>query len=262
MIRPLAAIPAVLVALALIARADDEAAKAPKPTLEPVSLMVSRKLKDKEPTTSSYTTLSLRLAHPGKYILGLDPASKVSEMKDDKGNSLLGDGAFKPNFYASSSATKDRSAILVTVSTYAGNPAKGSSKVIVKGDIVLRCGLDAKSTEEKDVEFKVHKKDDADTTVGDFALRVTAEKGFGFNAGAVFTLTTEKPGIKAISVKDEDGNSIEAVFSYSSPIFNTKKTTYHYTLSRQVKKGKITITYFNKEEKVTVPVDLSVGVGL
>ena len=41
-----------------------------------------------------------------------------------------------------------------------------------------------------------------------------------------------------------------------------KTWTYNYYLKKQVTKAKFSITYFSKDEKVTVPVKLAVGVGL
>src|SRR5262245_28021942 len=111
MFRTLVVMATGLAASAVYARAQDDDKKA---TIEPVSVMVSRKLKDKYLYSSSMTSVSFKLTKPGKQILRVDTSSKVSEFKDDKGNSLLGDGFFKPNFYGGT-PTQDRSGLIVSL---------------------------------------------------------------------------------------------------------------------------------------------------
>jgi hypothetical protein len=136
-------------------------------------------------------------------------------------------------------------------------PAKGASKSVVKGSLVLICGTDEKTTDEKEVEMK----DKAETTLGDFTIKVTQEKGFG-GSGASFTITANNPTLKVVNVKDADGKTVETM-TFGSPYQSfDKKWTASYTLKKVVEKPKISITYFSKEEKVTVPVDLGMGVGL
>jgi hypothetical protein len=258
MIRTVMVLTAGLVLCTALARAQDE--KPAKTTIEVIALSVNKKLSDKDLSWFSSTGMTFKLQHPGKQILGVDTSSKITDFQDDKKTSLIGTGFFRPSFYGGQTS-KDRSSILISLSSGV-NPAKGASKVTLKGSVVLRCGLDEKTTEAKEVEFKLPKKDDPEIKIDDFVLKVTAERGFGFNSGAAFTLTTEKPGIKSVTVKDEDGNAVEVSTGYSYQEFNTKKMVYNFTLGKQVKKGKLTVTYYNKEEKVTVPVDFSVGLGL
>jgi hypothetical protein len=120
---------------------------------------------------------------------------------------------------------------------------------------VVRCGTDAKTTEAKEVEFK----DKGEAKMGDFTLKVTQAKGFG-DAGASFTISATKPDIKSITIKDGDGKEVE-LNTYGHYGFD-KSWTYSYSLKKALEKGKVSITYFSKDEKVTVPVELSVGLGL
>jgi len=242
------------------AKADDtKKAESSKVTVEPVSLSVSKKLEDKDLFWGySSTAISFKVAYPGKQILGIDSTSKISEFQDDKKTSLLGTGFFKAQFGTSPMISKDRTKMIVYVNT-STNPAKGATKVTLKGSLVVRCGTEEKTTEAKEVEFKLPKKEDAPIKLGDFTLKVTQEKGFG-DSGASFSITATKPDVKSVTVKDADGKEVE-LMSYGHYGFD-KNWTYSYGLKKAVEKGKVTVTYFSKDEKVTVPIELSAGLGL
>jgi hypothetical protein len=240
---------------ACAALAADDPGKPAKPAVEPVSLVVSRKLDEKNYAYStSGTALSVKVSCPGKQVLGVDSASSVSEFADDKGTSLLKGGLIKPTFSNYPIVATDRASLVVSVQSTVP-PGKGAARLHLKGDLVLRCGLQEKATEEKEVEFKGK----AEAKLGDFTLKVTQEKGFG-GGGASFTLTAPRPVLKSVTVKDAAGKAVEVMTLGS---FGFGKTwTYTFSLRKPLKQGKVTVSFFAKEEKLTVPVDLSVGLGL
>jgi hypothetical protein len=245
---------AALVLWAAGAGAGGDATKPGKTTIEPVYFSASRKLDDKKfGFSSESTSFQFVLAVPGKQFLGVEPTSKISELKDDKGTSLLSTGFIQSNFAMNRIAT-DRSAMVVGIYSNVA-PAKGASKIHLKGNLVVRCGLEEKSTDEKEVELK----DKAEAKMGDYTLKVTQEKGFG-GFGGMFSITGTSPNIKSVSVKGDDGTAVEVITGFSTG-FGTSWTT-NYTLRKPVKKGKISVTYFSKDEKVTVPVDITIGLGL
>lgn len=263
MARSLLALTVALAACAVFARADDDDDRpAKKTSVEPVSLSISRKLDDKDfPFYSGSTYLSLKVSHAGKEILGIDSSkSKVSEWRDDQGNSMLGSGLFKPNF-SQGSISRDRGKIIVSVSTSV-RPAKGSAKLTIKGEVALRCGYDVKTTDSEEVELKLTKPTDTPVKIDGFALRVTQEKAFFGTDGATISLTTTRPGIKSLTIKDEDGKAVDYSYSYSFSGSMPNQTVFYYNLRRQVKKVTMSVTYFNKVELVTVPINASVGLGL
>lgn len=262
MFRSWTAVTLVAAACAVAAFGRDEGDKpAKKASVEPVSLSVNKKLDEKDfqfpPFGGVY--LSVLISHPGKQILGIDQqAGKVSELKDDKGTSLLATGLFKPSF-VQSNLSKNREKLIVSVNS-GTPPSKGSTRLTLKGEVVLRCGLDEKTTEAKEVEIKLTKADDK-IKVGDYTIKITQEKGFG-ESGATFTLSGAKPGIKSLSIKDDDGKEVEYNPGFAYQDFQTKEQVSTFFLRRQVKKMKLAITYYNKEEKVTVPVNVSISIGL
>jgi hypothetical protein len=190
---------------------------------------------------SNSTQVYLLATCPGKQILGVDPSSKVSELKDDKGTSLLGTGFFRPTFNTYGQIARDRGSMIVSLATSEA-PAKGATTITLKGNLVLRSGTDEKTTDEAELELK----EKAEVKVDTFTLKVVSEKGFGGNGATINVLSTA-PNIKAITVKDADGKTVEVM---SSPGFGFGKS---WTSS---------VTWFSKEEKVSVPVDLTFGVGL
>jgi hypothetical protein len=258
--RKLMLLSACLVACAALAVADDKKDDKTKsePTVSVTMLSVNHKLDQKLFSFSSdSTSLSLLLRYPGKQLLGVDQSSEVKSLKDDKGNSLIDDkGFFKVNFGTYPTIAKDRSAMVVYLSSFNKAPGKGATKVLLKGDLMVLCGTDEKSEEVKKFEFK----DKGEGKAGDFKLKVTQEKGFG-NQGASFTLISPTKDVKGLVVKDADGKEVEV---YAGMPFSSapKEFSIAYTLQKPVKEGTVTITYFTKSEKVKVPVDLSVGIDL
>jgi len=231
-----------------------------EPIVKPTSLAVYRKIDTKMfqfGFGSDQTNVTFLLRYPGKQLLGVDQSSELKSLKDDKDNSLVDDkGFFKVNFSTYPQIAKDRSAMLVSINAYNRAPGKGASKVLVKGDLMVLCGTDEKSEEVKKFEFK----DKEEAKAGDFKLKVTQEKGFG-SQGATFSLISPTNAIKGLVVKDADGKDVEV---YAGAPFPSapKEFTVTYTLQKPLKEGKVTITYFTKSEKVKVPIDLSVGIGL
>jgi hypothetical protein len=252
--RTLLALTAGLTLCAALSGADPK--KPGKATVEGVSVMVSRKLDEKKyPFSGASTHLSLQLTYPGKQLLGVEPSSTVSEFVDDKGNSLLPKAAFfKPTFSMSRLAT-DRSSMIVNV--FSGiAPGKGANKLRIKGDLVALCGLDEKTTEEKEVVLKMN----TEVKIGDFTLKVTQEKPFFGKGGPSFYVKGTKPVISGVSVKDADGKAVEVMPTGSGGF--GKDWTSNFSLKDPMKQAKVSVRYFSKDEKVTVPVDLTVGVGL
>jgi hypothetical protein len=235
--------------------ADDET-KSNKSKVQGVSLSVFKKLDDKNyPFTGSSTTLSFLVSNPDKHFVGVDPSSKVTEFKDDKGTSLMKTDFFvKTSFGQVPRIALDRTSVVVTVNTPM-LPAKDATKLHLKGTLVLIAGIDEKKTGEKEVEVKTN----AEAKVGDFTVKVTMEKGFAGGGGA-FTVTSTRPNVKDVTVNDAEGKTVVVSpgFSYGAG----KSWTYSYSMKRAVPKAKIAITWFSKDEKVPISVDLALGIGL
>jgi len=257
--RKLLLLAACLMVIAAFASADDKDKKEDKtksePTVAPVSLSVSRKLDQKAFPygTSDMTTLTFAVSVPKKALLGVDlEGSKVEKFEDDKGNSLITDRAF----FQQQQVAVDRSSMMVGVFVYNKRPGKGATKLTLKGELSAAYGTEEKSEEMKKVKFEAK----ATAKAGDFEVTVTQEKGgFGIE-GPVFSLKSKTRAIKSVLVKDGDGKELE-VQAYGTLGFGDNWTS-NYAVKKEVKEGSIKVTYFSKEEKVKVPIDLTVGLDL
>jgi hypothetical protein len=226
-----------------------------KVKLTPASLSVQGKRDPKQfPFAGGSVSASFLASCPGKYLLKLDRAKcKVEEFSDDKGASFLG-GFLKPNFNLMSFST-GRQVVEVYLSSTAGPPSKGMTKVNIKGTVALVYGVDEKTTEATKVAMKMN----TEVKSGDFTIKVTREKGFG-TSGAGLTVSSKRP-FKSVSIKDADGKEIEAFKSTPSTSFAGLWTSY-IDLNKVHAEAKISVTYFAKEETLEIPVDLSFGLGL
>jgi hypothetical protein len=262
--RKLLLLSACLMACAALALADDkkdekkEDKTKSEATITPSELAISRKVESKLPYGgfSDGTRVSFILTYPKKHLLGVDKTSKMASMKDDKDNSLIDDKQqFSGGFSEFAQVAEDGSAMLVTASAFLKAPGKGATRILIKGDLVVLCGADEKTVESKKIEFKEKTKGKA----GDFDVEVTREKdGFGAD-GPGFTVTTKSRGMRSLVVKDADGKSVEVL---KRGWYGGDQRTYNYALAKPLKEGTIHVTYFSKEEKVKVPIDLSVGLDL
>jgi len=220
------------------------------------SVSVYKKLDDKNfPYYNASSGLGIHVSVPGKHVLSVDAmASKVEKFEDDKKNAL-NEGFSKPMFSSYASFGKDRSSLITSVY---GNksPGQGSSKIHLKGSLVLVCGKDAKSTKEEEVEVKLNE----EKKIGDYTIKFTyVPQAFG----ASFSVTMAKNNLKDITVTDGDGKEITTT-TYGVPYYNftSKNWTTTYNLGKKADKVKIKVNYFDSTESVTVPVDVSGGLDL
>jgi hypothetical protein len=259
--RQLLLLSACLVAVASFASADDKDKKEDKarsePTVTPSAVAVTRKLDQKAFPTSypARTTLWFVVSVPKKTLLGIDPERrKVDKFEDDKGNSLLDE---RRAFFQQLNISTDRSAMHVTVFSDDKLPGKGASKLTLKGDLTLAYGAGEKSQELKKVKFE----EKGTAMAGDFEITVNRAKGnFGIE-GPAFTLKSKTRGIKGVTLEDDEGTKYE-VLTYGTAVQVGDKWQTSFGVKKAIKEGTVTVHYFSKEEKVKVPIDLTVGLDL
>jgi hypothetical protein len=246
----------IMVVVFCISVFADDATKPSKSTVEAVSLNLIKKLDDKNfPFTASATAIDVLVSNQDRRFLGVDPSSEVTEFKDDKGTSLMKSDFFvKTSFGSTPRLALDRRSVVVNVNSHL-LPAKGATKLHLKGNLVLIAGIDEKSTDEKELEMKTN----SEAKVDDFTLKVTMDKGFA-GSGGTFTVKSSRPNVKGVSVKDAAGKAVEVSQGYFYGF--GKNWIYSYTLKKPMSKVKIAVTWFSKEEKVKVPVNLEVSLGL
>lgn len=259
MLRMLAALTAVLAFLTTLAAANDEApgGKA-KATLKPLQFSVFQRVDGKDFPAygrSEQTHTQFLVTLPGRQLLWVDQASKLTLFADDKGTSLINPKDTAPPSFAGSITSKAGDSMLIGVNSYSRVPAEGATRVLLKGDLVLVCGLDEKSTPEVTVDFKAK----GEVKLGALTLRVDPKKSNPNQP--YFELAGEAQAIKTLTVVGADGKEVPAFATYSRDVSDGPRT-HKYVLRNAIGEGKVRASYYSKEEKVTIPVDLAFGPGL
>ncbi len=134
---------------------------------------------------------------------------------------------------------------------------KGTTKILVKGSLGVECGIDPKTTEAKELTLKAKE----ELSLGDFTMKVTqANPTFAqINAAA------DKLRPKQVEFLDDKGKVIMTGppnrYAFT-PFGGKKQSGLNDFLHGKQEKVTVKLTYFEKVETATVPLDLSVGLGL
>ncbi|MGP0068928.1 MAG: hypothetical protein ACLQGP_35675 [Isosphaeraceae bacterium] len=227
------------------------------------------------------TSVTLLVSQRGKTIVDLDPkASQLTSFKDDRNTDLSKEpprqgmvfhfGNFNSGPLRSEKGPDGRSCLVEVKGP--SLPASGASKITIKGTLVFSCGQGEKTDEQKNVPLT----EGAKINAGPVAMSVSLKKKPNFPSvsfpgqpaplhGTEFALRTEMPltAIQSIVFFDAGGKEIKSQFHTTS--FNTSgETTWtesFYTLEKKVDNVSIRVRHVDHLEKLTVPVDMTVGVG-
>ena len=264
--------PAALILVAAVLLSAP-AAGAQELTAQAVGVMVAKK----DPTRKyegSYVfggtpglTVYIRVEAKGKGLLKLDgPACTLAAFADDKGSDLktkvsrgfLG----QPGWLRSVSIDKDKQSCLVQVHTPI-LPDKSAGKVSVDAILGFTCGGKTKTVEVKDVALvKATKIEGAP-----LPLLISEAKESKYQKGK-FQVTIQSDqsldAIKTLTFLGADGKEIAARSSGTMRMGFGGKYTFStsYLMDKQVEKATLRIEHYVDMQAVTVPVKLSVGLGL
>lgn len=267
MMRSLSTLCVLAAATAVLAADDKKAAEEKSAAKIQVTGLVLRKPAPAKPGSFTFTpngvTMDLAVSLEGKFIAALDSKDcKLEGFTDDKKNNLIkkggvfaGPASWIIDYMTQYSPEGDRCTLQVT----AGNPpGKGAEKILVKGSLHFRCGTDEKTTEKKDITLKMNE----EVSVGDFKMKVNNAGQFAIS----LSLTSPEPNVKSVAFLDADGKEIKANpqgrgLNQFAPGGKPLWTVF-YGLPPKIEKASFKVTYFNKLESVTVPLDLRVGLDL
>lgn len=209
-------------------------------------------------------------------------SSRLKSLKDDRGTDLMpkGDDRRSGTFWWIRRAEDGRS-IRFCIRSARAVPASEATKVTASAELVLVCGLDPKTDERKGVPLR------KGTAVNVGPLKMTIARVTDLTADAdnekdpsaipahfrmkgakmAFRLTTgtEPKGsymdcIQKVTLLDAEGKEITAKAHTST--YGGKAYMQEYDLARKVDKLTMRITWFGKIETITVPVEVSAGLGL
>lgn len=205
-----------------------------------------------------------RIARDDLFIISLDKdASRLVAFTDDKGTVLgaPGKSKFMDGWLGQSQVSEDKHSLRFEVASKK-MPARQATKLKIKANIAISVGADEK-TSTSPVTLK---KGEA-VNLG--PLQVTIGKvgkpDWGDAKLAVqFKSSKSFDAIKELSFIGPDGQGIKSRQSSSSSGGFGARMTYArtYDLDKKVEQVTLKATYFGKVEKVSVPVDVTVGVGL
>ena len=221
-------------------------------------------------TLPAGTAMHLQIVRSDKFFISLDKKKTTLEIfADDKGKELSLPGSGKRSelrwlFTPFNSISPDGHTCSFSVQGGKRIPTAGSKVLKVKAAIVLLCGSDEKFVEQKDLDLKAGGK----ITVGPVPMIIKSvrKQKWGKEIKTRITLESNKSfdPIKQMKFFDADGKRIEGRRTGSGYFGMLGKYTYTRTISltTEVDKATLKMAYFGKTEKLTVPIDVTVGLGL
>jgi hypothetical protein len=245
-----------------------EGAKGGAVTVELVGLEITKPAPEKNEggvrmiSGNEGVRLKLRLIDPSNSIVSIDQkASKIASFKDDKGTDLMREkGGFGPDPFSAHKFGEE--ALSEVEIQQPGVPAKGATKLQLKGELVVIRASGETTVEQKNLALKK----DGKITVGPVPLTIDSVEDSGFGEMKLsVTLTTNKSmdAIKKIEFADAGGKAIEQQNMGSGSFGFGGQTTYQRTvgLAKKLDKATVRITHYGKQEAVKVPLELEFGVG-
>lgn len=223
------------------------------------------------------TQLRLLLSSSTKQFVGMDEeACRLTRFVDDKGTVLTPtEGGGHSGFRTFSGSLMKNGRLCAVEIRADAMPAKGATKLIVQGEVVLRCGEGEKTVESDALDVAAGGK----VSLGSTSVTVKQAKNenMGFNmmgfgsadSGETkmsVTLTAKAPldTIKSLTFLDPQGKAIKHRRQGSSSMGFAGNMTYEvtYGLAQKVSKLKLQVVQFERVELLKVPLSLEVGVGL
>lgn len=211
------------------------------------------------------TTIKVSIELPKKYIVGIDHlASRVKVFKDDKGTDLTKSpfpdswNLFLPGRVRDGKATGlDFSANR--------RAAKGAIKIRVQADVALIYGTEVKHVNVKDIRVN---KSDSSVPVGPFSLHWLKPPIPPYIANNVTLYWTDKNNDIAITSASVTGtgsapqNSSVRLKAIGESEYVPRYDAFFRSDEPTGPPFTVQVSYCDKLERVTVPVDVEVGLGL
>jgi hypothetical protein len=240
--------------------------------IDVLGVSVGRKLNEAQKSVFMFvnegTRLQMSIAIPGRTFIGeARDECKFGKFTDDKGTNLFAPlghapeaddwlGTFGPKF------TDDGKLCGLQIKA-PGLPAKDATQLQFAGTLVLRCGMTPKTVEQKNVVLKKGAK----ITAGPVPFQILKVTPAGNETK--FELKANRPLDRIIKVAffDAGGKEIKSdIEGYESgSIFGNYEITQYYVLSRKIAANAavtVKVSYFDKVENVTVPINVEADLGL
>jgi hypothetical protein len=231
-----------------------------KATWNVVSLRVDKPLPKQFEQNLSPTGLflSLVLYLPEKHVVGLDyPACKLDSATDDTGTNLLQDpkkSAIKPQiFWPDYRGGQNVGPYFLTVVKTPNWPAQQAAKIRLKGSVVTLCGTKPKTVEVKDVPLQKGTTTVGPATVGLNPIQSPQE--------TIVQVKCPLP-IKSVVFLNANGDTLPHFGSVLELLSTKVEYTGIYHIQSKINAATVRLTYFEEKERVTVQLEVEVGLGL
>ena len=210
------------------------------------------------------TEIALMVTCSAGGLISFDrDASTLAQFVDDRGTNLFSSAdMFLQGFDSMQRISKDGKACLIDISGK-NIPAKGATKIQASGNLILIRASKTQSYKQEKVALK------KGTTVkaGDVPFTISEVKKPEWGEGEVqLTLQTNQdiPQIKSFKFYDAQGKEMKSTPAGSSRMqaFNKITVDKNFELYQKVDEVTIEITYWLDMQKLKVPFEVEVSVGL
>ena len=212
-------------------------------------------------------TMNVLIRAPGRHIVGVDDdESKLTTFEDDKKTNLgpakkEGFGMQRNWLGSFPQIAPDGSGCAVELQSQS-RPAKDATKVLFKGSVSVVCGADEKSAEQKGLKLVK----DSKLTAGPVPMTISdvSDEAWGdYKMSFTFAFNQDDSAIKGFVFTDASGKKIEHDRGGGSRMTFGAMKNYdvQWRLKEKVDVVNVKVIYYNKMEKVAVPVELATGVG-
>lgn len=248
-----------LLGLAVLAPARGEE----KPKAEVLGLLIRKPVpkagREPDPFSQAGTFLEMGIVAPDREIVALDTDASKATAKDDKGTDLMSKasaGRFRSEVFTMLPRISDDRHRVGFRLWFPGTPAAGSTHAAVAGSVVLLCGTGVKTAAFEGVATGKP----GEVKSGPFTLTV----GKRTEDGLDLTLTTDKPIFRGVTFVGPDGQKLTAqqIGSGTVRVFEKETHTRDFSLAKPPDTITAKVEYFEKTERVEVPLEAKVGLGL
>ena len=223
------------------------------------------------------TSLTLEVAKKDKVIVSLDKnASELTSFTDDKNTNLAesrGRMMQQPWLSPFVKISEDGHHLICEINA-ASVPKTGAREIRLKANIVLICGSEEKTQEQQNFSLKPG----STLTIGPVPMKIEkpGEHDMPFGSGASFGMGQQKvktkfkltsevnpEKIKRLAFLAPDGREIPySTLASGSGGFGPKPTYWKiFGLHEKADRVTVRVTYYDATERITVPIDMNIGVG-
>lgn len=217
---------------------------------------------------SGGTGVHFAIATPNNFLVAIDREScKLAAFTDDKGAALAAAAAKAGEFgesWLGPWTEIDASGHLAKISIVSSKlPTRGAKAVSIKAIVGYISGIGSKNFEQKDVPLAKGAK----ITVGPVPMEIEQTSAANFDGPSLtveFKSNKSFDAIRSLSFVGSDGKQIESSPSGSGSMGFAGNMTYTraYSLKGSPQKATLKISCFERTEKIAIPIDVTVGVGL